>query len=129
MVIEAAGLGLILASVPWVQHRPGTGQSLNKSWLLSARGENGEAFVECNLAGPTHISVHASLCLSKSSSRNLAGRNTLAQATEGVATRMSGGATPQLKSPLWLPSHRDALEAQVLVQDPEWNPQSNKEVV
>lgn len=55
--VTDAGAGLTLASVPRAWHRPGTEQSLNKSWLLFARGENGEAFVECNLAGPTHISA------------------------------------------------------------------------
>lgn len=67
---------------------PGTEQSLSKFWLLSARAENGEAFLECHLALPPQTSVHASLCLGKSS-RNLADRNPLAQATAGADTKMS----------------------------------------
>ena len=50
-ITKAAGPGLFLTSVPRARHGPGTEQPLNKSWLLSARGENGKAFLECNLAG------------------------------------------------------------------------------
>ena len=77
---------------------PGTEQSLSKFWLLSARAENGEAFLECHLALPPQTSVNASLCLGKSSSRNLADRNPLAQAIAGADTKMSrSGYSPAQK--------------------------------
>lgn len=119
---------MILTSVPRVWHRPGTGQSLTKSWLPSARGDNGEGFVECNLAGPTHIYMHASLGLSKPSSRNPAGRSTLAQATGDVDTSTSGQVAPGLDSPPAAPISLQ-LEAQVPVPGAEWKLESDKEVV
>lgn len=48
--------------------------------------------------------MDASLCLGKSSSRNLAGRNPLAQATAGADTKNGRSSHSPVKSLLWLPS-------------------------
>ena len=89
---------------------PGSGMGLAPSKPLNPGGclqgvRVGKAFLECNLAGLTQIYMHASSCLSNSSSRNLAARNALTQVTGGVDTKMLGRVTPQLKSLPWLPPY------------------------